>query len=196
MTSVAGLVTALALLGATTLWVARRRLVMVSVTGTSMHPSLDDGDRVLVRRVPLRAVRTRMVVVFTHPDSSAEPSSGGADGVVTDDATGWLIKRVVAVPGEPVPPELGWGDQTVPDGCLVVYGDNRRSSHDSRHFGYVRRADVRGVVVGTPVGQRSSSAEREQAGRRPVARGSTVVEPGPRERVDSTREGRRRCCPS
>ncbi|WLS46605.1 S26 family signal peptidase [Micromonospora profundi] len=146
MAAVAGLISALALLGGAAVWVARRQLVMITVTGGSMHPSLNDGDTILVRKMPLRAIRADMIVVFAHPRRHEE-ASANAGGAATDLATTWLIKRVVAVPGEPVPPELGWNDQTVPAGCLVVYGDNRRSSHDSRHFGYVRRADVRGVAV-------------------------------------------------
>jgi len=105
-----------------------------------------DAPATLDGAVTLRAIRADMIVVFAHPKRHEE-ASANAGGAATDLATTWLIKRVVAVPGEPVPPELGWNDQTVPAGCLVVYGDNRRSSHDSRHFGYVRRADVRGVAV-------------------------------------------------
>ncbi|MGC5009704.1 signal peptidase I [Streptosporangium sp. DT93] len=130
------------------LWV-RRRLVVVTVDGPSMEPTLRDGDRVLVRRVPLRRVRTGQLMVARRP-------SPGDAGDVT--AT-WLIKRVVAVAGEPVPPEVrpavgeageageaGGHDVRVPAGCLVVLGDNRARSADSRHWGYVTGEHLLGVV--------------------------------------------------
>ncbi|MCW6004453.1 S26 family signal peptidase, partial [Micromonospora sp. CPCC 205371] len=59
----------------------------------------------------------------------------------------WLIKRVVARPGEPTPdavPVVPRGGP-VPAGHVVVYGDN--GGVDSRGFGYLPLADVRGVVI-------------------------------------------------
>ncbi|MBG0816724.1 S26 family signal peptidase [Planomonospora sp. ID82291] len=129
-------------LAGTLLWV-RRRLVVVTVEGPSMEPALRDGDRVLVRRVPLPRVRAGQVMVARRPPPVG---SGDAPG-------GWLIKRVVAVPGEPVPPEVrpavgeaGDHDVRVPAGCLVVLGDNRARSADSRHWGYVTGEHLLGVV--------------------------------------------------
>jgi signal peptidase I len=66
----------------------------------------------------------------------------------------WLIKRAVALPGDPVPradvPALrdAEGDR-VPAGHLVVLGDNRRSSYDSRTAGYFPANALLGVVIRT-----------------------------------------------
>ncbi|MEU4834044.1 signal peptidase I [Streptosporangium sp. NPDC023615] len=127
----------------TWLWV-RRRLVVVTVEGPSMEPTLRDGDRVLVRRTPLPRVRTGQLVVARRPSPA-----GDVPAV-------WLIKRVVAVRGEPVPPEVrpavgeageaGGRDVRVPAGCLVVMGDDRARSADSRHWGYVTGEHLLGVV--------------------------------------------------
>jgi signal peptidase I len=38
-------------------------------------------------------------------------------------------------------------ETTVPDGCLVVSGDNAADSYDSRHCGYVPGDRLLGVVV-------------------------------------------------
>ncbi|WP_026469027.1 S26 family signal peptidase [Amycolatopsis balhimycina] len=64
-----------------------------------------------------------------------------------------LLKRVVAVSGDRMPPS--WADPdvhglagtVVPPGCTVVLGDNRPASWDSRHYGFVPRDRLVGVVV-------------------------------------------------
>ena len=122
-----------------------RRLVVVDVRGPSMEPTLYDGDRVLVRRVPSTAVRTGQVVVVARPHSAdfaaAEP---------------WVIKRVAAVAGDRIPPavrhgwaenDLAFADAVVPQGRLLVLGDNPARSGDSRHWGFIVGDAVLGVVT-------------------------------------------------
>ena len=119
---------------------ARRRLIMTTVDGPSMAPSLLSGDRVLVRRT--RRPRRGQVALLRFPQL---PS-----GATTDQL---LLKRVVAVAGDRIPP--GWADpdvhglggELVPAGCAVVLGDNRPTSWDSRHYGFVPRERIVGVVV-------------------------------------------------
>jgi signal peptidase I len=114
----------------------RRGLVAVTVRGDSMVPALRSGDRVLVRRTPLRALTPGSLVVFARPRAPRP---------------GWMIKRIIAVPGDVIPrrevPAL-WGHpgDHVPAHRLVVLGDNPDESYDSRHFGYVRADAVLGVV--------------------------------------------------
>lgn len=113
----------------------RTRTVAVTVRGESMAPTLRPGDRVLVRRTPLRAITPGSLVVFTRPRETS----------------GWMVKRTVAVPGDVIPrrqvPELwGYPGNRVPPHRLVVLGDNEADSYDSRHFGYVREDAVLGVV--------------------------------------------------
>ncbi|WP_223166757.1 S26 family signal peptidase [Nonomuraea sp. SYSU D8015] len=119
----------------------RRRYVLVSVYGPSMEPAYRSGDRVWVRRVPVQRVHPGDVVVvrLDYPDdwdrAEKEP---------------WSIKRVTAVPGDPVPPAgvPAWSPEaTVPVGHLVVRGDNADHSYDSRHCGYVPGERLLGVVV-------------------------------------------------
>ncbi|MGH3914255.1 MAG: signal peptidase I [Pseudonocardiaceae bacterium] len=114
-----------------------RRLITVTVSGHSMTPTLLPGDRVLVRRRPVRQVGRADLVVFARPRTAAPA---------------WMIKRVLAVPGDPVPrrevPVL-WGylEARIPANRLVVLGDNPADSYDSRDFGYLRGEKVLGVVV-------------------------------------------------
>lgn len=115
--------------------VLRARFVLVTVSGRSMEPTLWHGDRVLVRRSSLGGVRPgRVVVIAAGPER------------------GWIVKRAVAVPGDPLPraevPALATRpERVVPPGRLVVLGDNRMVSLDSRRLGYVSAQQLKGVVV-------------------------------------------------
>ncbi|GIJ49326.1 S26 family signal peptidase [Virgisporangium aliadipatigenens] len=124
----------------------RRRYVSVDITGGSMRPTYDDGDRVLVRRVPPRRLRTGDVVVLAEPSPrKPEPGSGAGER--------WLIKRVAALPGDPVPrhvPALATAaGERVPTGSVVVLGDGGARSYDSKQLGYLPLESVLGVAVRT-----------------------------------------------
>ncbi|MDG4864470.1 S26 family signal peptidase, partial [Streptomyces sp. T-3] len=75
----------------------RRSYVVITVEGGSMSPTLSDGDRVVVRRRALARIRTGDVVVLKPPFTSGEFAT---DALRTP---GWNIKRVAALPGQPVP---------------------------------------------------------------------------------------------
>ncbi|WP_326690771.1 MULTISPECIES: S26 family signal peptidase [unclassified Streptomyces] len=116
----------------------RRKLLLIRVTGSSMAPTFADGSRLLLRKTA--RLRTGDVIVFRNPNGT-----GGAEDLR------WLVKRVTALPGDPVPAEVRDrvaarpGDR-VPAGSVVVRGDAERTV-DSRHFGYVPAAGVLGVVL-------------------------------------------------
>ncbi|MEU9337336.1 S26 family signal peptidase [Streptomyces sp. NPDC048290] len=129
--------------GGLALALTRRRYVVVTVDGVSMLPTLAAGDRVLVRRSALARVRAGDLVV-------SRPPTGGRWDAMTLPA--WLIKRAVAVPGDPVPghvvldvPERPGAP--VPPGRVVLLGDNPAESLDSRHCGYFGEHQIVGVVV-------------------------------------------------
>ncbi|CAM5356982.1 hypothetical protein GCM10010261_14090 [Streptomyces pilosus] len=119
------------------------RYVVVTVEGDSMTPTLADGDRVVVRRTRLAAVRSGQLVV-------SGPPTGERWNHLPLPA--WLIKRAAAVPGDRVPKDAGpalrvLAEDRVPDGRLVLLGDNPRRSLDSRHCGYFTSGQLLGVVV-------------------------------------------------
>ncbi|MET9343733.1 MULTISPECIES: signal peptidase I [unclassified Nonomuraea] len=121
------------------LWV-RRRYVVVTVEGTSMLPTLADGDRVLVLRRRIDQVSRGDVVVLEPPPTPAEPGPPGPDG------RQWNIKRAVALPGDPVPPGIDDSVTRVPAGALVVLGDNS-DSVDSRQRGFFDADRLLGVAL-------------------------------------------------
>ncbi|MDL4776147.1 MULTISPECIES: S26 family signal peptidase [Thermomonosporaceae] len=136
---VAGAAAALGLLALS----IRLRLIVTTVDGDSMEPTLRSGDRVLVRRT--KRVRSGDVVLVRFPDLPNERRP------VADRQL--LLKRATAVQGDRVP--AGWADpdvaglagMTVPPGSVVVLGDNRPTSWDSRHYGFVPRERIVGVMV-------------------------------------------------
>ncbi|MEU8199257.1 S26 family signal peptidase [Microbispora amethystogenes] len=136
---------------------ARRRLVVIRVAGTSMVPTYQPGDRVLIRRGGRAALRRGQVVVFRRrppdgvgrSDGTGLPGGTGRSAVLGE--TSWLIKRIAAVPGDTVPDQVAAGvraapGESVPAGRLVVLGDGP-VSNDSRHWGYLPMDEVLGVVI-------------------------------------------------
>jgi len=112
----------------------RRRMRVVTVRGGSMAPTLQDGQRVLVRTGT--TVRRDDLAVFRTPDPRFS------------DNTEWLVKRVVAWAGDAVPPDMrdAVSDAVVPAGAVVVRGDFVGST-SSKEFGFVPTESILGVVV-------------------------------------------------
>lgn len=144
MWMVAG-VAAVVVAAALVLLVRARRLVVVDVLGPSMEPTLHAGDRVLVRRVPLTAVRTGDLVVVARPHTHEFGTAGP-----------WVIKRAAATAGEPIPAviqhswaanDIDFAGAFVPEGRLLLLGDNPARSGDSRHWGFTEGDAVLGVVT-------------------------------------------------
>ncbi|WP_423247374.1 S26 family signal peptidase [Streptomyces decoyicus] len=164
-----------------------RRFVSVSVSGNSMQPAYSHGDRVIVRRgvTPSRGD----IVVIERPDEWGMPvpvPDAGRFMTLDNEQTplavrgvwpgesictslgrrittrNWMIKRVLAMPGDPVPagrvPILSsLPGERVPAGKIVVVGDNSSVSFDSRQVGYFPL----GRVLGTVAGSRERPAQLE-----------------------------------
>ena len=123
-------------------WWLRRRYLTVTVDGPSMLPTYRPGERLLVRRMPPAALRTGQVVVF---EASPPPPPA-------PQRPAWIVKRVAAAPGDPIPRDTVAALRTapgshVPTGRVVLLGDNPTLSHDSRRSGYFTTDRLLGVVV-------------------------------------------------
>jgi signal peptidase I len=122
----------------------------------AMTPTLAIGDHILVSKRGLGPPRPGDVVVFIWPKDRSKD----------------FVKRVVAVEGETIEvrdrqvivdgvtrddPHATWtndggktghwGPTTVPPGHVFVMGDNRDQSYDSRFWGPLPIADIKGKVA-------------------------------------------------
>ena len=95
----------------------------VAVKGMSMAPTLLPGDHLLVR--PARLLRRRDLVVVADPHAPGR----------------WVVKRVVALPGESVVVD---GRRLEAGEGIVLLGDNPQLSTDSRTYGAVPLSAVHG----------------------------------------------------
>ncbi len=139
-----------------------------SIPSTSMVPTLQRGDRILVLKAFFnsRDLREGDIVVFTRPPR--DQCGGPAD----DD----LVKRVIALPGQtiysaggtiyvdgrrlaepylpridplgpPIPGATRKDPFRVPRGEFYMMGDNRQDSCDSRYWGPIQGSSIVGRVV-------------------------------------------------
>lgn len=126
------------------IWRLRRDWAVVTVEGPSMEPTFHHGDRVAVRRTPRFSVSSGDVVVIGQPH--AGPTRHYSRPRILDGRR-LVIKRVAAVSGEPVPDGIPVSDAVVPEGKLVLLGDNAAASFDSRAVGYFPAEFLLGGVV-------------------------------------------------
>ncbi|GAA3574765.1 S26 family signal peptidase [Nonomuraea rosea] len=112
----------------------RRAYSIIRVDGFSMAPALTDGDRLLARRMAPSALRNGHIAVVLSPLPMGGP---------------FLIKRIVALPGDEVPPSVRpvVPDARVPGGRLILIGDNTGASFDSRDHGYFAIADIHAITI-------------------------------------------------
>ena len=134
--------------------ITRHIVGFAQVTGTSMYPTLVNGE------------------VYQIAKPTVEQLTRGTIVVVKDDQNSLAVKRIIGLPGEIVEfsrgdvyinnrrlnepyiptntatfgfPQIGDKIQ-VPVGKFIVLGDNRNNSHDSRTYGPLNRNQIIGFL--------------------------------------------------
>ncbi|HBX68321.1 MAG TPA: signal peptidase I [Chloroflexi bacterium] len=125
----------------------------IRVDGSSMVPTLNNGEFVMVNRLAYKfgAPKHGDVVVFDYPRDPQQE----------------YIKRIIGLPGDFISIKNGYvyvnglqliepyiaaaprsqGEWTVPEDHIFVLGDNRNNSQDSRSFGFVAFDQVIGKAL-------------------------------------------------
>ena len=125
------------------------------VEGTSMAPTLQDQDRLVVNKLIYRfsAPQRGEVVMLNYPedpDKSFVKRLIGEPGDVIRIVDGRVFVNDVALLDPFVPPEFrghdDYGPFAVPLGYYFVMGDHRNMSSDSRHWGPVPKRYIVGKV--------------------------------------------------
>lgn len=127
-----------------------------SVDGSSMVPTLHDGERVLVDEISYRFISPQRgeIIVFKLPGNPRVRYIKRIIGVPGD--TVLITEGKVILNGKPLEedylsePVYGeFGPYTVPPGAYFVLGDNRNNSEDSRfrRVGFVPRESIIGRAI-------------------------------------------------
>jgi signal peptidase I len=143
-------VSCLGVLGLASLLIPLR---LVQVTGTSMQPTLRNGQRLLLDRLYYRVSGLAYddIVVVQHDGDEIIKRVKGLPGdllqlEVGQDETAFQVENLTRHPEERGPPIFYRREMRLPASSIYVVGDNRWISEDSRRFGPVSLSSVMGVV--------------------------------------------------
>jgi signal peptidase I len=129
------------------------------VRGTSMVPTYQDGQVVLVRRLHWFSppLHRGDVVLLRQGRDVIIKRIYRLEGEEIDDSVAHVKSRALRsdlkdyYEQDPIQPAPGVVPRlTVPKGYVVVLGDNLRGSEDSRVFGPLPISNILGVVVNSP----------------------------------------------
>lgn len=113
---------------------------VVMVEGSSMHPTLESGDRLIVLKLGyrFRLPEHGDIVVFRNPDNPRVNYIKRVIGVEGDrveikDGKVYVNGKALVEPYIAEPTLGEYPETVVPEGTIFVMGDNRNFSRDSRN---------------------------------------------------------------
>ena len=125
------------------------------VEGSSMAPTLEDQDRLIVNKLVYRLGDPRRgdIVMLYYP---LDPEKSFVKRVIAEEndtvriEDGRVYVNEVPLHDDYVPDDYrsrdDWGPQVIPEGYYFVMGDHRNNSSDSRHWGMVPKKYIIGKV--------------------------------------------------
>ncbi len=131
------------------------------IPSLSMYPTFEIGDQLLVEKVSkyVRHYEAGDIVVFEPPPALTERGYSKGDAfikriIARAGDTVRIRAGVVEVNGKPVEetyinerPAYDWGPESVPEGTVMVLGDNRNNSYDSHIWGFLPSENIIGRAV-------------------------------------------------
>lgn len=126
----------------------------VKLEGSSMDPTLNDGDIVCMSRffVQMGWYQKGDIVVFQYNDKEKEKTVLKRILATEGDHIRLLANGSVEINGKIIEenyingPTNGIVDMIIPKGSVFVLGDNRELSYDSRQMGVISSEDLVGKV--------------------------------------------------
>lgn len=144
--------------------------VQIDVSGLSMYPTLDDGDKVWGSKIS--SVDRGDIVVFTHGDDVLikRAVAVAGDKVWVELVDGQYVLYILTTEGDTITEQYSYNGQdvvvsamdsvgflsgydsidnsyTIDDGQLLPMGDNRAISYDGRDFGTIDVTAVMAVII-------------------------------------------------
>lgn len=126
---------------------------MTTVSGSSMYPTLHDGDTAIYFRLD-RHFEADDVVLIDRPDGEVFVKrivAVAGDTVLIEDGVLYVNGREITTEAS-IGETIQTGDAityplTVPENQVFVLGDNRENSEDSRSFGPIDVSDITGRLI-------------------------------------------------
>jgi signal peptidase I len=125
------------------------------VDGTSMAPTLEDEDRLVVNKLAYRLDDPQvgdivMLLYPLDPDKSYVKRIVAQEGDTLQIRAGRVFRNGVALDDSFIPPAYrghdDWGPEVIPEGSYFVMGDHRTHSSDSRQWRFVPKKYIVGKV--------------------------------------------------
>ena len=126
----------------------------VRLMGSSMEPTMGDGEIVLMNRFAVMqdTYEKGDIVMFHYYDAEGDKAVVKRI-IATEGDSIRILEEGVEVNGELLEEAYtdgkteGLVDMTVPAGTVFVMGDNRQTSFDSRNMGAIPCEDLKGKVI-------------------------------------------------